>query len=69
MLFFHILEVGDFFVNTGVNVPVSILVKTGYELARPVRFSKRTKALVYGKEVSIASHMGVQIIDKRSITG
>ena len=67
MTFFHELTIGDFFVNTGVNVPVLILMKTGTDLACPVRFCKRKKVAVFGKEARIATHMSVQSVDKRSI--
>ena len=69
MIFFHGLVTGDFFVNTGVSAPVSILMKTGAEHARLVRYCKRKKTIIYGKEVSVASHMTIESINKSSITG
>ena len=68
MTFFHELTIGDFFVNTGVNVPVLIMMKTGSDLACPVRYCKRRKVAVFGKEAPIATHMSVQSVPKGSIT-
>ena len=68
MTVFRELAIGEFFVNTGVNVPVLILMKTASDLACPVRYCKRRRVAVFGKETPIAMHMSVQLVPKGSIT-